>query len=516
MIPYPRLRPLRIPSAFRGVRGRLTLWYVAMLAVVLVLSGGAVYTIEGQSLTAALDARLHTLAQQLAATYDARHDQLLAAPDAATRNGDEIVLLLTLQGRIVQRQAAGTLTAKAPWSLVSRDLRVTALNGGQVVEEVLMVALPSTETKGGGIQTTVKPGLFRFTGVPLREGSRVVALLVVGLSSDVPRQLAALARALELTIPLALLMCAAGGYWLADRALRPVRRIARTAREIGATDLSRRLGLRPGDELGDLAATIDGMLDRLQAAFRRQRQFTDDAGHELRTPLAIIDLEATRILDRPRTLEEYQRAIAAMRHEATHLARLVDGLLILARADSGQPALAWEEIDLAEIALDVVERLTPLARRSGMNLILAPLDELPLRGDRVYVTQMVMNLVENGLKHGAGVGTRVCIEGGCRREKDTDGIWLRVVDDGPGIAPEHLPHLAERFYRADRARTHNAGARQDDQAGGLPATGSGLGLAIVHWIARVHGGRLLIESEMGHGATFEVWLPRHGDVPGPG
>jgi len=304
------------------VRARLTLWYVTVLAVVLVLSGAAVYTIERQSLTAALAARLHTRAQQLAATYDARHGQLLAAPDGAARSGGEIVLLLTPQGRIVQRQAAGAMTTKAPWGLVSRDLRAAALNGGQVVKAVLMVALPSTETKGGGIQTTIKPGLFRFTGVPLRVGSRVAALLMVGLSSDVSGQLAALARALELTIPLALLICAVGGYWLADRALRPVRRIARTAREIGATDMSRRLGLRPGDELGDLAATIDDMLDRLQGAFSRQRQFTDDAGHELRTPLAIIDLEAARILDRLRTMEEYQHAIAAMRHEATHLTRL--------------------------------------------------------------------------------------------------------------------------------------------------------------------------------------------------
>ncbi|MGH2391031.1 MAG: sensor histidine kinase [Chloroflexota bacterium] len=210
-------------------------------------------------------------------------------------------------------------------------------------------------------------------------------------------------------------------------------------------------------------------------------------------------------------MEEYQRAITAMHHEATHMARLAAGLLTLARADSGQSAPAWEEVDLGEIALDVVERLTPLAQRSGMTLTLDLPDELSLRGDPVHLTQLLMNLTENALKHGAGVCTRVCIMGGRIYEHDRAEIRLRVVDGGPGIAAAHLSHLGERFYRVDQARTHNTDPQREGDTGGLTGTGSGLGLAIAHWITRAHGGSLLIESEVGHGATFEVRLPCLGE-----
>src|SRR5439155_23016973 len=139
-----------------------------------------------------------------------------------------------------------------------------------------------------------------------------------------------------LAAPGTLLVAAAGGYWLAARAMRPVQVIARTAREIGETDLSRRLKLPGRDELGQLAATFDRMLDRLEAAFTRQRQFTADASHELRTPLSIVDLEATRALGHDLTPQEYQQTITTIQQENRHMTRLVNDLLMLARADAGQ------------------------------------------------------------------------------------------------------------------------------------------------------------------------------------
>jgi signal transduction histidine kinase len=347
-------------------------------------------------------------------------------------------------------------------------------------------------------------------GMPLAVRGSVRVLLVVGLRSDVARQLAALATTLETVGPLVLVLCAAGGYWLADRALSPVQLIARTAREISATDLSRRLNLRRRDELGQLASTFDLMLDRLEAAFERERQFTADASHELRTPLAIVDLEASRTLARSRTPEEYRQSIRIMQQENAHMSRLVDDLLALARADSGQDVARREEVDLGEVVLDAVERLAPLAQESGMLVRMEPFPALVAHGDRVALTRMVTNIVENALTHGAGRGTEVRVGGGCRRRDGSDGVWLRVADDGPGIAAVHLPHLCERFYRAEPARTHNADPHLGERTAERRSAGSGLGLAITQWIVEAHGGDLRIESEPGRGTVVEVWVPIDG------
>lgn len=494
-----------------SVRVRLTLWYAAILALVLLLCSGAIYATEQQALLAQVDSHVIARLHQLAATYDARSGRITAAPDLATARGDEVVLLLTPQGGIVQTQAAGRLSAvKAPWSQVMRALRATARSGdSSVVEQGFLLSVPAGLTKDGRAATTAIAGIFRLSALSLTVRHQVTALLVVGLRSDVPQQMAALARTLETVVPLTLVLCAGGGYWLASRALRPVQAITRTARQISATDLSQRLNLRRRDELGQLGATFDHMLDRLEAAFERQRQFTADASHELRTPLAIVDLEAARALARPRTPTEYRRAITVMQQENGHMARLVDDLLTLARADSGQAVLRREDVDLAEVVLDVAERLASLARQREMRLCMDALPELHLWGDQGALTRMVMNVVENALAYGADGGTQVRISAGYRRQGGVSGVWLQIADDGPGIAAEHLPHLCERFYRVDQARTRVAGAaRENGVINERPTpTSSGLGLAITQWIVRAHGGHLRIQSERDHGVVVHIWLP---------
>jgi two-component system, OmpR family, sensor kinase len=512
-----RMQELPLSRVLFSVRVRLTLWYVVILALVLVLFSGAIYAIEQQSLLSQIDGRLDARLQQLAGTYDVRSDRLTAAPDAATQRGDEIVLLLTPGGQVVQVQAAGRLSSKAPWDRVVQTLRAAAQSRSPaVIEQGLLLAAPTGPTKDGRFPvTTSRAGLFRLTGQPLRSQHKIAALLVVGIRSDVPQQMAALARTLETVAPLILVLCAGGGYWLATRALRPVQTITRTAQQIGETDLSRRLNLQRRDELGQLGATFDRMLDRLEAAFTRQRQFTANASHELRTPLAIVNLEATRALAQPRTAAEYRRAITIMQQENGYMARLVNDLLTLARADSGHTAPQREEVDLGEVVLDVAERLAPLAQQRGLPLTIGPLAELLVWGDREELTHMLTNIVENALQYAAGIGTQVRIDAGCRRHDDVAGVWLRVADDGPGIAAEHLPHLCERFYRVDDARTHCYDAVHVDGPGNTQPSGSGLGLAITQCIVQAHHGDLRIRSEIGHGAIFEVWLPaltRQGDI----
>ena len=292
---------------------------------------------------------------------------------------------------------------------------------------------------------------------------------------------------------LTLAVAIGGGLWLADRAMRPVQAITQAAREISETDLSRRLNLKSRDELGELARTFDAMLDRLEAAFARQRQFVADASHELRTPLTIVNLEADRALAGRRTPQDYQQALGTIRSENQYMTNLVTDLLVLARMDSGQKITRKESLDLGELAVDAVERLLGLAERNGIELETGALPEAPLEGDRQMLLQMVSNLVENGIKYAGGAGRSVRVETGA----DPDFVWLTVADNGPGIASEHLQHLFDRFYQVDKARTRGEDA----------ASGSGLGLSIVQSIARLHGGEVRVESAPGEGTVFQVRFP---------
>jgi len=186
------------------------------------------------------------------------------------------------------------------------------------------------------------------------------------------------------------------------------------------------------------------------------------------------------------------------------MARLVDELLTLARMDAGQVALNQEPLDLSDLALDVIERFAPLARQKNIRLETGDLPELAIRGDRQTLLQMLSNLVDNAIKYSPeGNGQFVRVETGNRPGLQGPLAWVRVSDNGPGIAPEHIPHLFERFYRVDRARSHNP-EKGDEEA----VPGSGLGLSIAQWIAAVYGGKIEVMSEPGKGSIFEVQLPQ--------
>jgi heavy metal sensor kinase len=287
----------------------------------------------------------------------------------------------------------------------------------------------------------------------------------------------------------ALTAAAAGGWFLASRALAPVARITRVAEEIGADDLSRRLNMAlPDDELGRLSRAFDRMIDRLDHAFQRQRQFTADASHELRTPLAIIRSRAEVALGRQRDSDYYQRTIAAIRDETEQLGTLTESMLTLARADAGQP-LAMGTVDVDELIADVAIRVAAPMHEAGLELVVQARGETRVQGDATLLGRVLKNLLDNA-RHHTPPGGRVTL-----RVTEVDGrVRIDVQDTGEGIAAEHLPHVFERFYRVDAARGRAAGR-------------SGLGLAIGKWAAEAHGGRLTVESKVARGTTLSLWLP---------
>jgi len=288
---------------------------------------------------------------------------------------------------------------------------------------------------------------------------------------------------LGLAVPGTLFVAAGGGLFLARRALEPIDRISARARFLSATDLSQRLGLLHGkDEVGRLVATLDGMLERLEEAFERQRQFTADASHELRTPLALIRSRAEEALARNPSPEEYREVLQSIVLYSERMGEILGKLLFLARLDS-RGKVEGEVLSLRELLEGVAEEYQEKAQARGLVLLTDFRDEALVWGDQTCLAQLFVNLLDNAVKYTEQGYIKVGLE--------REGNWavVRVEDTGPGIPPQHLPHIFERFYRVDKARDRERG-------------GAGLGLAIAATIARAHGGTIQALSSLGQGSTF--------------
>ena len=299
-----------------------------------------------------------------------------------------------------------------------------------------------------------------------------------------------------------LIVAAVGGHLLASLALAPIDRITQTARAIAAGTLGRRLHLAgANDEVRRLAQAFDEMLDRIDETLARERQFTGDAAHELRTPLTILKGELEVALRRERPAAAYREAMVSMAQEVDRLVRLVEDLLVLARADEGEVPLDLRPLPVEGLVRWAEAHFRGAAQKKAIILEAEGTGSPTVLGDADRLRQLLTNLIDNAIAYTPPGGT-------VRLTWDTDGAFarVRVVDTGSGIASEDLPHLFDRFYRADRARVRSSG-------------GSGLGLAIVQWIVNAHGGRIAIESRFGSGSTVTVWLPsvdatHPGTVPG--
>jgi len=470
----------RIISTLHSIRFRLVMWFSGILALVLVAFSVFIYLIQGRDILGDSEFRLENKMAALAVTLTVTPNGIVVPPGVL--QDKDVLILADPNGQVLA--SLGPLSAPDDLTL--------ATHARQEYENRSISTRITSWTQGTGSLNTN----YVFVTIPIQTGPGQSGLVVLGTPAD-PY---GLVSRLELTLAagslVTLLIALLGGYWLADRAMRPVHTITQAARTIGETDLSRRLNMKSRDELGELANTFDGMLGRLQAAFERQRQFVADASHELRTPLTIVNLETSRTLASPHRPDEYRHALAVIRSENDFMTALVNDLLTLARMDAGQAPMESLPVDLSDVALDTIERLSPLAARNGVRLEAGDLPEGRILGDRQRLVQMVSNLVDNAIKYVSGQDKKVSIETGL-----TGGTaWVRVSDNGPGIAPEHLPHLFDRFYRIDQARSRGV----DDPAGPKPPAGSGLGLSIVQWIVHSHAGEIKVESQVGVGTTFEA------------
>lgn len=293
-----------------------------------------------------------------------------------------------------------------------------------------------------------------------------------------------------LSIPFIVILAGFGGYFLANRALRPIQRITDTAREITSQDLSRRLDYDgPKDEVGNLADTFDQMIARLGSSFERERQFSSDAAHELRTPLTILKGHIDVTLSRPRNSAEYEGKLRELSTQVDRLIRLSNALLFLSRSDQNQNSLNRSRVNVKELLEILIEQIQPLADEKKIQVIASIQNDLFCFGDNDHLIRLFMNLLENALKYTPSNG-QIRVTG----KKDSTHLVVDIHNTGSVIPHGHLPRLFERFYRVDSDRSSQTG-------------GSGLGLAIAQEIARLHGGEITVKSDAVQGVTFSIQLP---------
>lgn len=279
-----------------------------------------------------------------------------------------------------------------------------------------------------------------------------------------------------------------GGGWLSSRAIRPLADMTATAESISAQNLSERIDVKETDtELGNLATVLNQTFDRLQAAFERQRQFTADASHELRTPLSVIAAHTELALSRPRSNEDYRAALDTCRRASQRMKSLIDALLLLARFDSGTPSLKQDRIDLEPLIRDCAELVEPLANERKIQ-IECQVKSCLVQGDWDRLSQVVTNLLTNAIRYNVEGGKVVL-----STRTEANQAVIAVVDTGIGIAADQLPHIFDRFYQVDRARSRAEGS-------------CGLGLSICRTIVEAHGGTITANSNVGVGTTIEVRL----------
>ncbi|MBI3569703.1 MAG: heavy metal sensor histidine kinase [Gammaproteobacteria bacterium] len=444
-----------------SVRTRLTLWYAGALALILLVFGIGVYFFVQENLHAQIDKRLDDDLTLLTSTI-AESPTELAEIEAHS-------LLSTFR------------VLEGYWPI--------HVSGGWVsagLDEAMALGHPTERW----VWLSPKDRHYHLKQATLNTNDRAYALAVGYDSEQVHRSLRRLAIVLFVGTPLALVVSLLGGYFLAARALSPIQEMADKARAINADNLADRLAIRnPNDELGHLATVLNNAFVRLEDSFTRLKRFTQDAAHELRTPLAVIRSVGEVGLQNRREAGEYREVIGSMLEEVDRLARLVDGLLTLTRADSGRLSLDRKPEDLAALCQEVTDCLRVLAEDKRQALSFTATEKLSIIVERDTLRLALMNLIANAIRFTPNGGEiRVTLH-----DRKTF-VAIEVQDNGPGIAKEHHARLFERFYRVDRSRSHDTG-------------GTGLGLAIARWAVETNGGRIELDSELNRGSVFRIVLP---------
>lgn len=523
-----------------SLRTKLTLWFSLVMAVSLTIFGALNYRSISTQLTTGLDAALEKavegldakirevadeaqltprerrqkirasnqldtsqpeidffIAQDSARRIDSNGAPITAVVQQKKNNGKDQVwssiteyVVLNPRNFMVQVMAADSDTSSSVAIFRSASLSGDTL---QLPETFLASADTGTILFGTFTHTTTGPnGKRKNQSLRVALAKSRSALLVIAYPFDeLQSSLDDFLKTLMWLIPAVLFISTLGGWFFARASLRPVDEVTRTAQDITASNLSRRLPVRKSnDEIARLTETLNDMILRLEQSFGQIRQFTADASHELRTPLTILTGELELALRSERTEEEYQEVVSSALQETLRMSHVVEDLLLLSRADMGKISLKTDLIDLNEMLADLADATSILGTKKDLTITYRESRErLMIEGDSPRLYQMLLNLLDNAVKytsHGGAITLTL--------HRDEGMAEIRVRDTGIGISREDQERIFDRFYRVDKARSRAQG-------------GVGLGLSIVEWTIRAHNGEISVESELSIGSTFIVRLP---------
>lgn len=462
----------------RSIRFRLVIWYAGLLTVVFVVFGVFMYLAMDHFLEASVG-------------------------DSQRRRADIIAQTLISQvSQTGEEYVRNEISTSYDPELNERFIRVTRPNG-----TVLYVSgEPRENSFDPKAVPVLKPKQFtsRTRKQRLPDGQD---LLIISTAYSPPRGQTYLVEcgiplgpiqamqdelvvALMIGLPLVVAVAVAGGYVLVGKALAPVDKISRSAEQITLHNLRERLPIaQTGDELERLSSSLNHMITRLDEAFQHNRRFMADASHELRTPLTIVRGELEAVLPQTSHLPEIQEKIGTILEEVVRITKIVESLFAISRLDAGEAQAEWVKFDLAQLAATTADQMLLLAEDKGISVTSNAAQPVLVDGDRARIKQVVVNLLDNAIKYTPAGGT-VCLNVTANGKTAT----LEVADNGAGIPASALPHVFERFFRVDPARSREVG-------------GAGIGLSIVKSICTAHGGQVAVQSEAGKGSRFRVELP---------
>ncbi|MBU1413889.1 HAMP domain-containing protein [Myxococcota bacterium] len=490
-------------NVIHSIKFRFTLWYLAILSILLIFLATGVYVTLSKNLYKNFDQSLRNRAEQLAGFRDII--PIILGGTFEEELG-EVVSFYYYEKDQLQQITQHKLGTDLPSLLIDK-----ALAG-----ESSFTTIQTEQKKGLRIFFTpftptnphirpLRPPLKRYgsylsqTWQQTRQAEQVrpgppllipkAALVISRPINDIEIALERLFSILCWAVPLTIVLAGGGGVFLARQVFRPIEKITETAKKIEESDLSRRIDVTSKDELGRLATTLNQMIARLESAFIRQKDFTSDASHELRAPLTVIQAESTLSLQRPREAQEYRKSLEMIAQESEHLAAIINQLLILARADAGKEQQVFEIINIADFVRDLCSDVDIVCQEKKLTLKQERFDESFVMGDIRSLRNLFHNLLDNAMRYTSEGGSITVMV----HQKDTQAV-VSIKDTGIGIATDNQSLIFERFYRVDKARSRSIG-------------GSGLGLAICNNIIKGHGGSISVESEPNKGSTFHVTFP---------
>jgi len=448
-----------------SIKTRLTLWYLLIIAILLVFWSIVAYSLMERGLAdkhvSPVQIRITDLQSESGNTHVISQTDLITQLPREDNRRLILSMSFTLKELITIKDNSGVLNVETPEGTLSIDLNsiVRYTFPDKTIVWVYVYYLGN------------QPNQYRILTLYQTAGEQILSDFI---------------KVILISMLLTLLLAGIFGFFLVRKFLKPVRSISETAQDISDKNLGMRLKTDSRDELGQLATTLNGMFERLQQAFERERQFTTDVSHELRAPLAVAQGEASLALRKERSPEEYQKALENISREIDQLSFLISHLLFLARSDG---VMVTEDVDLKPLLEELLEDAEVLCEQKKIALESELNETALIRGDFTLLREMFLNLIDNAVRYTPENG-KIKISLSVK-----DGFsYASVRDSGIGIPQEHLPYIFNSFYRVDKSRSREDG-------------GTGLGLAICKRIAELHGGKIGVSSEENIGSTFTVELP---------